>query len=102
MKYEVPTQIWNQLKPYISAAMMSPRKLPSVSRSKMEQYTATRRSSIHNAGNKRRARLTQNCFRLMRPSRSDSAISNEVMRNPLMTKNTSTPRKPPPSHFLLA
>ena len=36
------------------------------------------------------------------PVRSRSATSNNVMRYPEMTKNTSTPRKPPPSQRLSA
>jgi len=49
------------------------------------------------AAARRRARRDQKSFRFSRPSRSYWVASRSVIRNPLSTKNTSTPRKPPVS-----
>jgi hypothetical protein len=59
---------------------------------------ATTASITNSAGSSRRARRHQNSPRRIRPVRSRSPISNDVMRKPEMTKNTSTPIHPPRIH----
>ena len=52
---------------------------------------------VNRAGNKRLARRSQNWPSATRPVFSRSEINSSVMRYPLITKNTSTPRNPPGS-----
>ena len=61
-------------------------------RSRAATTTSTITSS---AGSKRRARRIQKSPRRICAVRRCSSSSSEVIRNPLSTKNTSTPRKPP-------
>ena len=56
----------------------------------------TARTISTSAGSSRRARRIQNPVRSIRPVRPSSSSSSEVIRNPLRTKKTSTPRNPPP------
>ena len=49
------------------------------------------------AGSRRRARRIQNRTRSMVPVALRSASSSDVIRKPLITRKTSTPRKPPGS-----
>lgn len=65
-------------------------------------YTATPTSVSHSAGSSRRNRRRQNARRLIDPLRSCSPTSSSVIRYPLMTKNTSTPRNPPGNQVWLA
>ena len=51
-----------------------------------------------NAGRSRLARRIQNPPNAMRPLRSCSSSSSDVIRNPDTTKNTSTPKNPPCIH----
>ena len=57
---------------------------------------------VNNAGSKRRARRNQKSRKLTVPVRSSSATSNKVIKYPLMTKKTSTPRNPPGNQAELA
>ena len=57
--------------------------------------TTTAVAITNSAGSSRRARRTQNPGRSMPPVRPSSSSSSEVIRNPLSTKNTSTPMNPP-------
>ena len=54
--------------------------------------------STKSAGRRRRALWAQNRPRRMVEVRDSSRHSNVVIRKPDRTKNTSTPRSPPPTH----
>jgi hypothetical protein len=65
---------------YASAAITSPRSLPSTSRSKIETQIVNAVSIANSAGRSRRARRIQNCFMSTVEVRSFSAISSSVIR----------------------
>ena len=68
---------------------------PAASRYTSRDATDTTASSRYNAGSRRRARRSQNCRSEIDPLWWRSSISSAVMRKPLTTKKTSTPRNPP-------
>ena len=53
-------------------------------------------------GSSRRARWAQNLPSRTPPVRCNSLHNSEVIRKPERTKNTSTPRRPPPVHGMPA
>ena len=68
---------------------------PAASRYTSIEATDTTARSRYSAGSRRRARRIQNWRSEMAPEWWRSSISSAVIRNPLTTKNTSTPRNPP-------
>lgn len=56
---------------------------------------AVTRSTRRLAGRRRLARRAQKLSKDMRPVDSSSRMSSPVIKNPEMTKKTSTPTKPP-------
>src|ERR1700726_4066272 len=96
-KYDTWCRIWYQLLVYVTAASSASRSEAPWPGSITVAAAVTTMSIRASAGNRRRARRDQKSFRFSRPSRSYWVASRSVIRNPLSTKNTSTPRKPPDS-----
>ena len=61
-------------------------------------YTTIPIITRNRAGRRRLARRSQNPLRSMRSRFVHSVTRSVVMRNPLRTKNVSTPRYPPTAH----
>ena len=98
-KYGTSPAIWPQLAAYSTDHGRSRRICDACSADpNSATQVATATSTAPNAGNKRRARRTQNDRKLTESANPCSSMSNIVMRNPDTTKNTSTPRKPPDIH----
>ena len=83
---------------YAIAASTAPRRPATSVGCQTNQTTDTVTSIVNSAGSSRRARRSQKALRSVPPVRTRSPSSSEVIRYPLMTKNTSTPRKPPGIH----
>src|SRR5580692_2826422 len=96
-KYDTWCRIWYQLLVYVTAASSASRSEAPWPGSITVAAAVTTMSIRASAGNRRRARRDQKSFRLSRPTRSYWVASRSVIRNPLSTKNTSTPRNPPDS-----
>ncbi len=97
-KYDCLTAIRYQFVTYAVAASTAPRRPATSVGCHTSQTTDTVASIVNSAGSSRRARRIQNALRSVVPVRTRSPISSDVIRYPLMTKNTSTPRKPPGIH----
>ena len=78
--------------------MTSPRSRATSSGSTSTVYATVAMITANRAGSRRRARRIQKRGRSIEPLRCHSSMSSVVIRKPLMTKNTSTPRNPPGIH----
>ena len=78
--YPAPVQIWYQFDTYSSAAITSPRSLPSAARSNSDVQIVIAISRVNSAGSRRRARRNQKCFMSTVDVRSFSEINRSVIR----------------------